>query len=68
MPKTLPLSALNPRVQTSGPRAPHRLQWLSDNGSIHAGAKTIDVALALNLDPDFALVESPESNGIPEPS
>jgi hypothetical protein len=49
-----------------GPRAPHRMQWLSDNGSIYAAAKTIEVALALNLDPCFTLVESPESNGMAE--
>ena len=49
-----------------GPRAPHRVQWLSDNGSIYAAAKTIDVALALNLDPCFTPVESPESNGMAE--
>ena len=29
--------------------APHRLQWLSDNGSIFAAHKTIEIALALNL-------------------
>jgi transposase InsO family protein len=48
------------------PRAPHRVQWLSDNGSIYAAAKTIDIALALNLDPCFTPVESPESNGMAE--
>ena len=29
-------------------RAPHPVQWLSDNGSIFAAHKTIDIALALN--------------------
>jgi transposase InsO family protein len=48
------------------PRAPHRVQRLSDNGSIFAAAKTIDIALALNLDPCFTSIESPESNGIAE--
>ena len=48
------------------PCAPHRVQWLSDNGSIYAAAKTIDIALALNLDPCFTPVESPESNGMAE--
>ena len=48
------------------PRAPHRVQWLSDNGSIYVAAKTIDIALALNLDPCFTPVESPESNGMAE--
>ena len=48
------------------PRAHHRVQWLSDNGSIYVAAKTIDIALALNLDPCFTPVESPESNGMAE--
>jgi transposase InsO family protein len=48
------------------PRAPHPVQWLSDNGSVYGAAKTIDLALALNLDPCFTPVESPESNGIAE--
>jgi putative transposase len=46
--------------------APHRVQWLSDNGSIFAAHKTIDIALALNLEPCFTPVESPESNGMAE--
>ena len=47
-------------------RAPHRVQWLSDNGSIFAAYKTIEIALALNLSPCFTPVESPESNGMAE--
>lgn len=47
-------------------RAPHRVQWLSDNGSIFAAYKTIEIALALNLEPCFTPVESPESNGMAE--
>ena len=43
-----------------------QVQWLSDNGSIFAADKTIDIALALNLDPCFTPVESPESNGMAE--
>jgi transposase InsO family protein len=39
------------------------VQWLSDNGSIFAAYKTIEIALALNLVPCFTPVESPESNG-----
>ena len=46
--------------------APHRVQWLSDNGSIFAAHKTIDIAWALNLLPCFTPVESPESNGMAE--
>ena len=47
-------------------RAPHALQWLSDNGSIFTAHKTIETALALNLIPCFTPVESPESNGMAE--
>jgi transposase InsO family protein len=49
-----------------GIRAPHPVQWLSDNGSIFAAHKTIEIALALNLVPCFTPVESPESNGMAE--
>ena len=45
-------------------RAPHRVQWLSDNGSIFAAHKTIDVAVALNLAPCFTPIESPESTDV----
>ena len=47
-------------------RAPQPVQWLSDNGSIFAAHRTIEVALALNLVPCFTPVESPESNGMAE--
>src|SRR5271169_64286 len=47
-------------------RAPHPVQWLSDNGSIFAAHRTIESAVALNLVPCFTPVESPESNGIAE--
>jgi putative transposase len=47
-------------------RAPHPVQWLSDNGSIFAAHRTIEIALALNLEPCFTPVESPESNGMAE--
>lgn len=46
------------------PRAPHCVQWLSDNGSIYVAAKTSDTALALNLDPCFTPVESHDSSGM----
>ena len=42
-------------------RAPYRVQWLSDNGSIFVAHKTVEIALALNLEPCFTPVESPES-------
>jgi transposase InsO family protein len=47
-------------------RAPHPVQWLSDNGSIFAAHKTLEIATALNLVPCFTPVESPESNGMAE--
>jgi putative transposase len=47
-------------------RAPHRVQWLTDNELIFAAHKTIEIALALNLEPCFTPVESPESNGMAE--
>jgi putative transposase len=47
-------------------RTPHPIQWLSDNGSVYAAAKTIDLAIALGLVPCFTPIESPESNGIAE--
>lgn len=46
--------------------APHPVQWLSDNGSIFAAHKTVEIAMALNLVPCFTPVESPESNGMAE--
>jgi putative transposase len=47
-------------------RASHRVQWLTDKGSIFAAHKTIEIALALNLEPCFTPVENPESNGMAE--
>lgn len=47
-------------------RAPRKVQWLSDNGSIFAAYRTLEIAVALNLEPCFTPVESPESNGMAE--
>lgn len=47
-------------------QAPHQVQWLSDNGSIFAAARTLETATALGLLPCFTPVESPESNGMAE--
>ena len=47
-------------------RAPRKVQWLSDNGSIFAAYRTLEIAAALNLQPCFTPVESPESNGMAE--
>lgn len=32
-------------------RAPHCLEWLTDNGSVYAAGKTVEIALALGLTP-----------------
>lgn len=48
------------------PRAPHQVQWLADNGPVYAAGKTLAIAVALNLEPSFTPVESPESNGFAE--
>jgi len=50
----------------SAHRAPHPVQWLTDNGSPYIAGKTIDIGVALNLEPCFTPVESPESNGMAE--
>src|ERR1700687_3939535 len=47
-------------------RAPHPVQWLSDNGSIFTAHRTIEIATALNLVACFTPIESPESNGMAE--
>ena len=47
-------------------RAPRKVQWLTDNGSIFAAYRTLEIAAALNLEPCFTPVESPESNGMAE--
>ena len=47
-------------------RAPHVLEWLTDNGSAYTAKATRDFASALNLVPCFTPVQSPESNGISE--
>lgn len=53
-------------TRSGTPRAPERIQWLTDDGSVYAAMKTNDMALALNLEPCFTPVESPESNGMAE--
>jgi len=42
------------------------VQWLTDNGSVFAAYRTLEIAVALNLEPCFTPVESPESNGMAE--
>ena len=47
-------------------KTPHRIEWLSDNGSCYIAGDTIDFALSLGLWSCFTPVRSPESNGISE--
>lgn len=47
-------------------RAPHPVEWLSDNGSPYTARDTRDFAAQLNLTPCFTPVASPESNGMSE--
>lgn len=47
-------------------RAPHAVEWLSDNGSCYTARDTRFFADQLNLKPCFTPVRSPESNGLAE--
>ena len=47
-------------------KVPHRLEWLSDNGSAYIARQTAQVAAALGIDLPFTPVRSPQSNGMSE--
>ena len=47
-------------------KVPHRLEWLSDNGSAYIARQTAHVAAALGIDLLFTPVGSPQSNGMSE--
>lgn len=47
-------------------KTPHRVEWLSDNGSAYIAKDTADTARALGLTLLFTPVRSPESNGMSE--
>jgi putative transposase len=47
-------------------KAPHTVEWLSDNGSAYIAKETAQTAMALGLRLSFTPVRSPESNGISE--
>lgn len=49
-----------------GVKAPHRVEFLSDNGSPYTAKQTRDFAVALGLEPCFTPVASPQSNGLAE--
>lgn len=46
--------------------APHKIEFLSDNGSCYTAKETRDFAAALNLRSCFTPVRSPQSNGMSE--
>ena len=64
MVRDLMLEAVERRFGTI--KAPHPVEWLSDNGSAYTAKETLDFAAALGLVPCFTPVHSPESNGIAE--
>lgn len=47
-------------------RAPHFVEWLSDNGSCYTARETIEFASWIGLLARFTPVRSPESNGMAE--
>lgn len=47
-------------------KAPHNVEWLSDNGSAYIAKPTAETAAALGLTLLFTPVRSPESNGMSE--
>ncbi len=47
-------------------KTPHKLEWLSDNGSAYIAKPTAETASALGLTLLFTPVRSPESNGMSE--
>ena len=49
-----------------GTKMPHRVEWLSDNGSAYIAKDTATTATALGLSLAFTPVRSPESNGMAE--
>lgn len=47
-------------------RAPRKIQWLSDRGSIYRAQLTRETARMINLEPCFTAAYSPSSNGVAE--
>ena len=64
MVRDLMIAAVERRFGT--PKAPHRIEWLSDNGSAYIAKPTAETAAALGLTLLFTPVRSPESNGMSE--
>ena len=64
MVRDLMIAAVERRFGTA--RAPHTVEWLSDNGSAYTAKPTAETAAALGLTLLFTPVRSPESNGMSE--
>ena len=62
--RDLMLEAVEKRFGTAV--TPHRIQWLSDNGSCYRAYETMEFAVRLGLVPCFTPVRSPQSNGMSE--
>ena len=64
MVRDLMIAAVERRFGTA--KAPHKVEWLSDNGSAYIAKPTAETAAALGLTLLFTPVRSPESNGMSE--
>ncbi len=53
-------------IRFNAPRAPRKLEWLTDRGSIYKSKETQAMAHGLNLKPCYTAAYSPASNGIAE--
>lgn len=62
MVRDLMVTAVERRLGTT--RAPHAVEWLSDNGSAYIANDTADTARALGLTLLFTPVRSPESSDV----
>lgn len=64
MVRDLMIASVERRFGTT--KAPHRVEWLSDNGSAYIARETAQTTAALGLTLLFTPVRSPESNGMAE--
>ncbi|GHD20959.1 hypothetical protein GCM10016234_34090 [Tianweitania populi] len=58
------IAAVERRFRTL--KVPHRLEWLSHNGTAYIARQTAQVAAALGIDLLFTPVRSPQSNSMSE--
>lgn len=64
MVRDLMLECVEKRFGTS--HTPHRVEWLTDNGSCFAAKETVEFASWLGLISRFTPIRSPQSNGMAE--